>query len=1051
MSETQEEKLLYFARHGELNEVAKLCEESQDLNLNYKGESKSTKSWSALHLASYFGHYGVVEVLLKSGADPNVLNDTGDTALHKAAHTNREDIVHCLLQNGADASMTNEENKKPHQIALNINIKNLLEAAEKVQNLKRNEHFFQLVKEGREKEVENVISSHQNKIDVNMCDERGNTALHHAAMRDHRPMTLLLIQNGADSSIRNKQDEVPLDVSKSVQMKKLLELKPRHHPYKMVQRFEGPLLKRKRILSPRWHWVVLEKGVISYFARRADAATGSRRKLFKYLTEAKVVVREDNNWGFRINYFDGSHHSLMVHQKNRPLINRKKWVDALMEHIEYSNHFVVPDQPIEASDSDDDTEVVPLTDIKNILQDAQVHQQVLKGGVEDLTVLIQKLAENVKVAVNVEGQKLSSQVLGKCHEVLSNSSEMSKSFTNCLYLLQKRDQASKAQLSEEKEKNRVLQQALQSLAATHHNLEQAISSQGGASPTRVMPNSPSDEERALDECVRHHSIASKSSGEFVSEEDEFYDAVSGESDDDTSEFDESIVMEETLEADYEAVYEEESTSTSQTVRSSVSWSCKVTKNNHTNVVTNSEENGTSSLLPSSGNVEHQKNGEFVYRETLPGPMFSRDDFSIWHILRQCIGKELSKITMPVIFNEPLSFIQRLCEYMEYSKLLEAANNAESSLQRIEFVAAFAVSALASQLNRLGKPFNPLLGETYEYQRPDLGFSWVSEQVSHHPPVSAFHATGTNPVHPFNFHGSIHPKLKFWGKTVEIEPKGILTLHFPQHDETYTWTNPKCSVHNIVVGKLWIEQHGVMDIVNHKTNEKCVVTFKPYSWFRNDLNKVEGHVFTSDKVKVRVLEGDWTKHIYSMSPEAHERFLSMSAGASTNTPQKSQKSKSRSHSVSSEEASPYLSSLCDDHDCKLLWQVQERPESSAEMYNMTKFAMSLNSEEVKGYDLPPTDSRLRPDIRELENGDIDGASAQKHRLEEQQRAARKLRHKKKSEWSPRWFKKKAKIRHPKVRIGCLKANTISATGPTAEDFLVSVTSSPSSSSSAMLRQ
>ena len=63
-------------------------------------------------------------------------------------------------------------------------------------------------------------------------------------------------------------------------------------------------------------------------------------------------------------------------------------------------------------------------------------------------------------------------------------------------------------------------------------------------------------------------------------------------------------------------------------------------------------------------------------------------------------------------------------------------------------------------------------------RPDLGFTWISEQVSHHPPVSAFHATGTNPDHPFIFHGSIHPKLKFWGKTVEVEPRGALTLTFP---------------------------------------------------------------------------------------------------------------------------------------------------------------------------------------------------------------------------------------------------------------------------------
>jgi hypothetical protein len=53
-------------------------------------------------------------------------------------------------------------------------------------------------------------------------------------------------------------------------------------------------------------------------------------------------------------------------------------------------------------------------------------------------------------------------------------------------------------------------------------------------------------------------------------------------------------------------------------------------------------------------------------------MFSRNDFSIWSVLKNCIGKELSKITMPVIFNEPLSFLQRMVEYMEYAHLLRCA-------------------------------------------------------------------------------------------------------------------------------------------------------------------------------------------------------------------------------------------------------------------------------------------------------------------------------------------------------------------------------------------
>ena len=58
-------------------------------------------------------------------------------------------------------------------------------------------------------------------------------------------------------------------------------------------------------------------------------------------------------------------------------------------------------------------------------------------------------------------------------------------------------------------------------------------------------------------------------------------------------------------------------------------------------------------------------------------------------------------------------------------------------------------------------------------REDLGFRLISEQVSHHPPVSAFHAEGLK--QDFVFHGSIYPKLKFWGKSVEAEPKGTITL------------------------------------------------------------------------------------------------------------------------------------------------------------------------------------------------------------------------------------------------------------------------------------
>lgn len=48
---------------------------------------------------------------------------------------------------------------------------------------------------------------------------------------------------------------------------------------------------------------------------------------------------------------------------------------------------------------------------------------------------------------------------------------------------------------------------------------------------------------------------------------------------------------------------------------------------------------------------------------------------------------------------------------------------------MSYVAAYTVSAYATTSNRTGKPFNPLLGETYEFDRTDdFGWRCVSEQV-----------------------------------------------------------------------------------------------------------------------------------------------------------------------------------------------------------------------------------------------------------------------------------------------------------------------------------
>lgn len=80
-------------------------------------------------------------------------------------------------------------------------------------------------------------------------------------------------------------------------------------------------------------------------------------------------------------------------------------------------------------------------------------------------------------------------------------------------------------------------------------------------------------------------------------------------------------------------------------------------------------------------------------------------------------------------NEPLSALQRLCEELEYSSLLDEASTLSDPFDRMVRVACFAVSSYATSIHRAGKkPFNPILGETYECTRKDRNFKFIAEQV-----------------------------------------------------------------------------------------------------------------------------------------------------------------------------------------------------------------------------------------------------------------------------------------------------------------------------------
>jgi hypothetical protein len=127
----------------------------------------------------------------------------------------------------------------------------------------------------------------------------------------------------------------------------------------------------------------------------------------------------------------------------------------------------------------------------------------------------------------------------------------------------------------------------------------------------------------------------------------------------------------------------------------------------------------------------------LFREQLPVLSEETGKSKIWAFLKQSIGKDLTSITMPVIFNEPLTMLEKCAENMEYHELIRTANKCENRFLRIGYVIASSYMLCANVINRIHKIFNPILGETYEYFDKDLKV--VVEQVSHHPPISAIYA------------------------------------------------------------------------------------------------------------------------------------------------------------------------------------------------------------------------------------------------------------------------------------------------------------------------
>ncbi|KAI5925685.1 oxysterol-binding protein [Camillea tinctor] len=356
---------------------------------------------------------------------------------------------------------------------------------------------------------------------------------------------------------------------------------------------------------------------------------------------------------------------------------------------------------------------------------------------------------------------------------------------------------------------------------------------------------------------------------------------------------------------------------------------------------------------------------------------NRPKIGLWGILKSMIGKDMTKMTLPVSFNEPTSLLYRTGEDMEYASLLDQAADRSDSIERMLYVAAFAASEFASTIGRVAKPFNPLLGETFEYARPDKGYRFFIEQVSHHPPIGAAYAEAAR----WTYWGEAKVDSKFLGKSFDIYHLGTWFLKLRPtaggKEDFYTWKKPKSQVVGIITGNPVVDNYGLVEIKNWTTGEVCMLDFKQRGWKASSAYQLAGKILDADGRPRISIGGRWNSKIYARLTPGYEAAV--------------------------EEPQDTRGSISDPSRAFMVWEAHERPQGIP--FNLTPFVLTFNhiDENLKQW-IAPTDSRYRPDQRAMEDGEYDLAASEKNRLEEAQRARRKMRQQHGEEFTPAWFEK-----------------------------------------------
>lgn len=328
---------------------------------------------------------------------------------------------------------------------------------------------------------------------------------------------------------------------------------------------------------------------------------------------------------------------------------------------------------------------------------------------------------------------------------------------------------------------------------------------------------------------------------------------------------------------------------------------------------------------------------------------------------------LINLSMPVKMFEPRSYLQKLTDVWVYPRLLDQAVAARGDpVVRLQWVATWFVAGLQHVFQSWKKPFNPLLGETWQATQDGGRCSIFMEQISHHPPISVFELIGPDGAYVFSGHSQ--PDVQYKANAIKTTAKGYRCIEFKDDGTSISIVYPHYYMRGILyTGMPRGDMSGTVLFKDHRHGLFCEMQF----------GKVEGAedplLQRSDTLMGAILrippghkEGDTLPSVLGAAKLKSSSIGGLFGGRSSDTG-----TKPATEAVSTCQGN-WLSHL--DWDNERRWTlVEEHPKT----WQPVKHPL-------------PSDSRFRLDLATLLDGDQAAAQAAKEALENRQRLDAKYR-------------------------------------------------------------